>query len=69
MEPERVLIFGLGFIILVGVTFFCSFKLQSGLVSNQSKNIINLLSFLFLAAACILLFKSYSQEFLAAIAN
>ena len=69
MEPQKVLIFGLGFIFLAGITLFISFKLQSSIKFNKNKNLVNLLSFLFLAVASIFIFRIYSQEYIAAISN
>ena len=51
MEPQKILIFGLGFIFLAGITLFVSFKLQTVIASKKNKNIVNILSFLFLAIA------------------
>ena len=69
MEPQKVLIFGLGFIFLAGITLFISFKLQSLIETKKNKNLANLLSFLFLAAASIFIFRMYSQEYIAALNN
>ena len=69
MEPQKILIFGLGFIFLAGITLFISFKLQSTIASKKNKNIVNLLSFLFLVIAAIFIFKTYSQDYIAALGN
>ena len=69
MEPQKILIFGLGFIFLAGMTLFISFKLQSSVVSKKNKNLINVLSFLFLAIASIFIFRVYSQEYVANLSN
>ena len=69
MEPQKVLLFGLGFIFLTGITLFISFKLQSTMISKKNKNIVNVLSFLFLAIASIFIFRSYSQEYIASLSN
>ena len=53
MEPQKILIFGLGFVFLAGMTLFISFKLQSTMASTRKKNITNLLAFSFLAVAAI----------------
>ena len=67
MEPQKILIFGLGFIFLAGITLFISFKLQSSIKTKKNKNLVNLLSFLFLAVASIFIFRMYSQEYIAAL--
>ena len=69
MEPQKILIFGLGFIFLAGITLFISFKLQSSIKTKQNKNLVNLLSFLFLAVVSIFIFRMYSQEYIAALSN
>ena len=69
MEPQKILILGLGFIFLAGITFFISFTLQSSMVSKKNKNIVNLLSFLFLTIASIFIFRMYSQEYIATLNN
>ena len=69
MEPQKVLIFGLGFIFLAGITLFISFKLQSTIASKKNKNTVNILSFLFLAIASILIFRTYSQDYIEALSN
>ena len=69
MEPQKILMFGLGFIFLAGITLFISFKLQSSITSKKNKNILNLLSFLFLAIISIFIFRSYSQDYIAALSN
>jgi len=69
MEPQKVLLFGLGFIFLTGITLFISFKLQSTMISKKNKNILNVLSFLFLAIASIFIFRSYSQDYIASLSN
>ena len=69
MEPQKILLFGLGFIFLAGITLFTSFKLQSTITSKKNKNIVNLLSFLFLAIASIFIFRSYSQDYIASLSN
>ena len=38
MEPQKILIFGLGFIFLAGITLFVSFKLQTVIASKKNKN-------------------------------
>jgi len=69
MEPQKILIFGLGFIFLAGITLFISFKLQSTIASKKNKNIVNLLSFLLLVVASIFIFRTYSQDYIAALSN
>ena len=69
MEPQKILIFGLGFIFLAGITLFISFKLQSTIASKKNKNIVNLLSFLFLVIASVFIFRTYSQEYISALSN
>ena len=69
MEPHKILIFGLGFIFLAGVTLYVSLRLQSTIASKKNKNIVNLLSFLFLAIASIFIFRTYSQNYIAALNN
>ena len=69
MEPHKILIFGLGFIFLAGITLSVSFRLQSTIASKKNKNIVNLLSFLFLAIASIFIFRTYSQDYIAALNN
>ena len=69
MEPHKILIFGLGFIFLAGITLSVSFRLQSTIASQKNKNIVNLLSFLFLAIASIFIFRTYSQNYIAALNN
>ena len=69
MEPQKILIFGLGFIFCAGVTLFISFKLQSSIKTKKNKNLVNLLSFLFLAVVSIFIFRMYSQEYIAALSN
>ena len=69
MEPHKILIFGLGFIFLAGVTLYVSFRLQSTITSKKNNNIVNLLSFLFLAIASIFIFRTYSQNYIAALTN
>ena len=67
MEPQKILIFGLGFIFLAGMTLFISFKLQSNMASKRNKNITNLLAFSFLAIAAVFIFRTYSQEYIATL--
>ena len=69
MEPQKILIFGLGFIFIAGITLFISFKLQSSIKTKKNKNLVNLLSFMFLAVASIFIFRMYSQEYIAALTN
>ena len=69
MEPQKILIFGLGFIFLAGITLFISFKLQSSIKTKKNKNLVNLLSFMFLAVVSIFIFRIYSQEYIAALTN
>ena len=69
MEPEKILILGLGFIILAGITLFVSFKFQSRLKSVNAKNAVNIISFMLLAIVSIMIFKSYSQGFISALNN
>ena len=69
MEPHKILILGLGFIFLAGITLSVSFRLQSNIASQKNKNIVNLLSFLFLAIASIFIFRTYSQSYIAALNN
>ena len=67
MEPQKILIFGLGFIFLAGITLFISFKLQSTMTSKRNKNITNLLAFSFLTIAAIFIFRMYSQEYISTL--
>ena len=69
MEPQKILIIGLGFIFLAGIPLFVSFKLQTVIASKKNKNIVNILSFLFLAIASIFVFRTYSQNYIAAVIN
>jgi len=69
MEPERILIFGLGFIFLAGMTLFISFKLQSTMTTKRNKNITNLLAFSFLAIAAVIIFRTYSQEYISTLSQ
>ena len=69
MEPQKILLFGLGFIFLAGITLLISFKLQSTIASKKNKNIVNLLSFLLLAIASVFIFRSYSQDYIASLSN
>ena len=69
MEPQKILIFGLGFIFLAGVTLFISFKLQSNMASTRNKNITNLLAFSFLVIIAIAIFRMYSQEYIATLSH
>lgn len=69
MEPHKILIFGLGFIFLAGMTLFVSFKIQSTLESKKNRNIVNILSFLFLSIASIFIFRTYSQDYIATLSN
>ena len=69
MEPQKVLLFGLGFIFLTGITLFISFKLQSKMLTKKNKNIVNVMSFLFLVIASIFIFRSYSQDYIASLSN
>ena len=69
MEPQKILIFGLGFIILSGITLFVSFKLQSTMASTRNKNITNLLAFSFLAIAAVFIFRVYSQEYISTLSH
>ena len=69
MEPQKILIFGLGFIFLAGITLFVSFKLQTVIASKKNKNIVNILSFLFLTIASIFVFRTYSQNYIATLSN
>ena len=64
MEPQKILIFGLGFVFLAGMTLFISFKLQSTMASTRKKNITNLLAFSLLAVAAVIIFRMYSQEYI-----
>ena len=67
MEPQKILIFGLGFIFLAGMTLFISFKLQSTMVSTRNKNIMNLLAFSFLAIIAVVIFRMHSQEYISTL--
>ena len=67
MEPQKILIFGLGFVFLAGMTLFISFKLQSTMASTRKKNITNLLAFSFLAVAAVVIFRMYSQEYISTL--
>lgn len=69
MEPQKILILGLGFIVLAGITLFISFKLQSIIASKKNKNFVNILSFLFLSIASIFIFRTYSQDYIEALSN
>ena len=69
MEPQKILIFGLGFIFLAGMTLFISFKLQSTMASKRNKNITNLLAFSFLAIAAVIIFRLYSQEYISTLSH
>ena len=69
MEPQKVLLLGLGFIFLTGIVLFISLKLQSKILTKRNKNIINVLSFLVLAIASIFIFRSYSQDYIASLSN
>ena len=69
MEPQKILIFGLGFIFLAGMTLFISFKLQSTMASTRKKNITNLLAFSLLAVAAIVIFRMYSQEYISTLSH
>ena len=69
MEPQKILIFGLGFIFLAGVTLFISFKLQSNMTSTRNKNITNLVAFSFLAIAAVVIFRMYSQEYISTLSH
>ena len=69
MEPQKILIFGLGFIFLAGITLFISFKLQSNMTSKRNKNITNLLAFSFLAIAAVYIFRMYSQEYISTLSH
>jgi len=69
MEPQKILIFGLGFIFLAGITLFISFKLQSIMTSKRNKNITNLLAFSFLAVAAVFIFRMYSQEYISTLSH
>ena len=69
MEPQKILIFGLGFVFLAGMTLFISFKLQSTMASTRKKNITNLLAFSFLAVAAVVIFRMYSQEYISTLSH
>ena len=69
MEPHKILIFGLSFIFLAGITLFISFKLQSTMTSKRNKNITNLLAFSFLAIAAVVIFRMYSQEYISTLSQ
>ena len=69
MEPQKILIFGLGFVFLAGMTLFISFKLQSTMVSTRNKNITNLLAFSLLAIAAVVIFRIYSQEYISTLSH
>ena len=69
MEPQKILIFGLGFVFLAGMTLFISFKLQSTMASTRKKNITNLLAFSFLAVAAVVIFRMYSQEYISTLSR
>ena len=69
MEPQKILIFGLGFIFLAGMTLFISFKLQSVMASTRNKNTINLLAFSLLAIAAVVIFRMYSQEYISTLSH
>ena len=69
MEPQKILIFGLGFVFLAGITLFISFKLQSTMGSARKKNITNLLAFSFLAVAAVVIFRMYSQEYISTLSH
>ena len=69
MEPQKILIFGLGFIFLAGMTLFISFKLQSTMGSARNKNITNLVAFSILAIAAVVIFRVYSQEYISTLSH
>ena len=69
MEPQKILIFGLGFIFLAGMTLSISFKLQATMASTRNKNITNLLAFTFLAVAAVVIFRMYSQEYISTLSH
>ena len=69
MEPLKILIFGLGFIFLAGMTLFISFKLQSTMASKRNKNITNLVAFSFLAITAVVIFRMYSQEYISTLSH
>ena len=69
MEPQKILIFGLGFVFLAGMTLFISFKLQSTMASTREKNITNLLAFALLAVAAVVIFRMYSQEYISTLSH
>ena len=69
MEPHKILIFGLSFIFLAGITLFVSFKLQSTMDDARNKNITNLLAFSFLAIAAVVIFRMYSQEYISTLGH
>jgi len=69
MEPQKILIFGLGFVFLAGITLFISFKLQSTMASTRNKNITNLLAFSLLAVAAVVIFRMYSQEYISTLSH
>ena len=69
MEPQKILIFGLGFVFLAGMTLFISFKLQSTMASTRKKNITNLLAFSLLAVAAVVIFRMYSQEYISTLSH
>ena len=69
MEPQKILIFGLGFVFLAGMTLFISFKLQSTMASTRNKNITNLLAFSLLAVAAVVIFRMYSQEYISTLSH
>ena len=69
MEPQKILIFGLGFVFLAGMTLFISFKLQSTMASTRNKNITNLLAFSFLTIAAVVVFRMYSQEYISTLGH
>ena len=69
MDPQKILIFGLGFVFLAGMTLFISFKLQSTMASTRKKNITNLLAFSLLAVAAIVIFRIYSQEYISTLSH
>ena len=69
MEPYKILIFGLGYIFLAGMTLFISFKLQSTMSSARNRNITNLVAFSLLAIAAIVIFRMYSQEYISTLSH
>ena len=40
MDPQKVMLFGVGFIFLTGITLFVSFKLQSKIITKKKLGVL-----------------------------